>query len=640
MASILRKPPLKRIKTAVKQKVMSFLLGTIFALKEGWRDLSVRNLYWICVLVCLVSCQTGLSVGNLTFTNLGEDGGTSGNSNGNSSGDSSSAGSTNAKVLLPPKFSDIQSAISSSNSQGVVTGLSFASVTLPSCTNGDGGTLSFDVTYSMSGLPSWLCFDSSARQISLCSSSTVPSDATTSYETTYTCTASENSSLTAFRTANITDYDMDGLTDTHEYRFAVQPLVNPGGYFQLTPSDSSLFPSLESGIQKITSGLRFNDKADASVDHDGDGVSTKDEILAGTNPFIATSNASFTKSATNYELTHYNGGTHGSDFIIAADFNGDGNIDAAAMQSSGEFDCISYRFGNGNGTFGSENRRCLRGVNEGAVAVDVDKDGDFDIAVADLWNYDLVIVPNNGSGDLGEETAYDVGAEPYGLIAGDFSGDGYPDLVTANVNDTLSYLQNNGNGTFAAATSLTAGSRPFSLTAADLNQDRKLDLITANATEESDISILLGNGNGTFQSATQINLASGVIPRHVRVGDLDRDGDYDLAVSTFEHGLYILLNQGSGTFANPIQYTTGKGGQEMVIADFDGDGDLDIVVTDEDDDTLTILLGRGDGTFASRQTVATADQPIGIAAADFNNDGDFDLVVSYPSAIFQYFSNN
>jgi hypothetical protein len=107
------------------------------------------------------------------------------------------------------------------------------------------------------------------------------------------------------------------------------------------------------------------------------------------------------------------------------------------------------------------------------------------------------------------------------------------DVAAANANSsTVSVLLGNGNGTFQTPMNLAVGLSPFSVAIGDFNGDGELDLVTANATGSGvigTISVLLGNGNGTFQPP--FGLSAGVTPSYLSVADFNGDGELDLAVA-------------------------------------------------------------------------------------------------------------
>ena len=94
----------------------------------------------------------------------------------------------------------------------------------------------------------------------------------------------------------------------------------------------------------------------------------------------------------------------------------------------------------------------------------------------------------------------------------------------------------------------------------------------------------------------------------------------------------ILLGNGDGTFAEGQSLPTGNLPWDIwavALADFNGDGKVDLAVTNEAGNTVTIFLGNGDGTFTpAPATPGTSDSPAAVVAADFNGDGKPDLAVA------------
>lgn len=117
----------------------------------------------------------------------------------------------------------------------------------------------------------------------------------------------------------------------------------------------------------------------------------------------------------------------------------------------------------------------------------------------------------------------------------------------------------------------------------------------------------------------------------VVVGDFDRNGQIDVAAlspdvdgSTPE--VQVRLNPLSGNLQGSI-YQVGPGPDEILTADFNHDGHLDLAVANARGNTVSILLGNGDGTFRPAADVMLAGHPKAIAAADFTRDGFADLAV-------------
>jgi hypothetical protein len=142
----------------------------------------------------------------------------------------------------------------------------------------------------------------------------------------------------------------------------------------------------------------------------------------------------------------------------------------------------------------------------------------------------------------------------------------------------LEVLEGRSVPSFASGGSFAADNSPAAVAQADLNGDSKLDLVVANR-GSNDVSVLLGNGDGTFQAPVNYDLP-GASPggKQVVAADLNGDGQLDLVVST-NTGLSLLLGNGDGTFQAPLTYDLpGAGITALAVGDFNGDGWLDLVV--------------------------------------------------------------
>jgi hypothetical protein len=145
------------------------------------------------------------------------------------------------------------------------------------------------------------------------------------------------------------------------------------------------------------------------------------------------------------------------------------------------------------------------------------------------------------------------------------------------------------------------------------------------------VSILLGNGDGTFQPAVTYG-SGGDDARSIAVADVNGDGKLDVLVTNFyaDTGcclpgpLGVLLGNGDGTFQPVITYNLGVYMQRIAVADVNRDGKRDLVATTGSG--LMVLLGNGDGTFQAPVFYGTGGA--GLAIADVNGDGRPDVIVT------------
>ncbi len=116
---------------------------------------------------------------------------------------------------------------------------------------------------------------------------------------------------------------------------------------------------------------------------------------------------------------------------------------------------------------------------------------------------------------------------------------------------------------------------------------------------------------------------------HVSVADMDGDGRLDIAVTDVTGSVWVLYGHGDGTFDNAVSYPFGGSTEcEMTVADVDGDGHLDFVVCDATGSRIAVLRNLGGRSFAAPVYYTVGTKPYGVAAADFNGDGKLDLAVS------------
>ncbi len=271
---------------------------------------------------------------------------------------------------------------------------------------------------------------------------------------------------------------------------------------------------------------------------------------------------------------------------------------------------------------------------------DFNGDGKPDLAVFSQYpESGVTILLGNGDGTFTPASGSPITTTygPYGIAVGDFNGDGKLDLAILDANsqgyEVVTVLLGNGDGTFTStASTLSACGGSVSLVVADFNKDGKLDLaVPCNNVYDESVYILLGNGDGTFTQSTGSPIPLVDTTSLAVTADFNGDGNPDLAVTNEEENtVTILLGNGDGTFAQPSGSPVPAGNEPYSLAagDFNGDGKPDLAVADYNNARVTMLLGNGDGTFTQSGTVSVGRGPISLAVGDFNKDGKEDLAVA------------
>ena len=221
---------------------------------------------------------------------------------------------------------------------------------------------------------------------------------------------------------------------------------------------------------------------------------------------------------------------------------------------------------------------------------------------------------------------YPVGAEPRIPVIADFNGDTRSDLAVTNwsTND-VSILIGNGGGSFQPPVNYPAGSNPNGIAIGDLNGDGKMDLAVGNYSS-ADVSILFGNGDGTFQAAVNIATNAGA-PGWLVLADFNNDSKLDLVVLQ-NNDLGILLGNGDGTFGAETPVFVGTPSFALTVADFNGDSKPDLATANYGAQSASVLLGNGDGTFAAATSYFVNANATNVKSDDFNGDGKADLIVA------------
>lgn len=316
--------------------------------------------------------------------------------------------------------------------------------------------------------------------------------------------------------------------------------------------------------------------------------------------------------------------------VVVGDFNNDGKLDVAVGQIDySNSNPISIYLGKGDGTFSPPIVTNSTLYPFYMLAADVNGDGNLDLLVSysdDNSDYSVTaIFFGNGDGSFTQQVNTVSG---FAEAVGDWNGDGKLDLLTGNYGDDIAYSSvylGDGTGNFTLSQSVISNGYldeggPAGIAAVgDFNRDGKLDLAFPGA------QVALGNGDGTFQNSVSYPLTYG--GSAVAAADINGDGKLDLITN----GISVLLGNGDGTFTSGGGVNAG-GTYNLSIGDFNGDGNLDVATwSAASTQTAMVSLGNGTGGFAAPLSYSVGRLIYGfqnLGIGDFNGDGKVDLVLA------------
>lgn len=307
--------------------------------------------------------------------------------------------------------------------------------------------------------------------------------------------------------------------------------------------------------------------------------------------------------------------------LASADLNGDGRPDLIAGTEAGR---VCVLLNTGGGTFGPVQVQDV-GSEPKIVAVgDVSGDGMPDVVASDRPLNRVWVALGAGDGTFASPVSYLVGGRPSCVVIAELNGDGSPDLAVSNsTGNTLSILTGVGNGTFLPAVTLAAGTGPTWVISGDFDANGRNDVAVSYSGRQ--VSVFLGTPTGL---GTRVDCDAA--PADVLLScELDGDGRSDLALAMSGRYLAVMRGLGTGSFRVPARFPGGPGpSYGLVVGDLNRDGDLDVVVTNQPTNEVSVALGNGAGALGPLSTYPVGAAPQGASLADVTRDGILDLVVA------------
>ncbi|PIO00515.1 hypothetical protein COT72_00365, partial [archaeon CG10_big_fil_rev_8_21_14_0_10_43_11] len=234
--------------------------------------------------------------------------------------------------------------------------------------------------------------------------------------------------------------------------------------------------------------------------------------------------------------------------------------------------------------------------------------------------------------------------EVNGVAIADFTGDGLFDIIApeeGTPDDIYLFVQTSA-GTFVQVLidDLSGLTDNGDIVAGDFNNDGLMDFFYNNADASTDY-LYLNNGDRTFARSTVTTAGT----RSADAADFDGDGNLDIIVhaSTGASNAQIVYGNGDGTFGGAVAVSDGCSGDAYCSAtgDFDEDGDIDYICNNGGTGNIIFNYGDGAGDFSSSTTLFTVSEHTGCDTYDFDRDGHLDLVtMGWTSGDIKYYAGN
>lgn len=222
------------------------------------------------------------------------------------------------------------------------------------------------------------------------------------------------------------------------------------------------------------------------------------------------------------------------------------------------------------------------------------------------------------------------------LETADIDGDGKLEMLIANTDydiPVISILRNKSkvdSVSFDVNLNITTNKLPRKIKLADLDQDGKLDLIIIDGFNE-EVSIYKNNSTiGSIAFGNKISYSIGSSPSDLSIADVDGDGLLDVLVSIWDNQVAVYRNKGNLLLDTKINYAVGLSPSHILTGDLDGDNKHDIIIANYDGRSFSVLKNNsvsGLVNFTDRTDFAAGIRSEHVSIGDLNADGKLDVVV-------------
>jgi len=329
--------------------------------------------------------------------------------------------------------------------------------------------------------------------------------------------------------------------------------------------------------------------------------------------------------------------------ICLADLDGNGALDVVTADNSLSF---HYFLNDGKGSFGD----ALTLVNEVEEAMcvatgDMNGDGRIDVVGGNQGARSLLFL-NNGCvvpllGSKSNTLPGDNETDTTAMTEADLNGDGFPDIITGNMNQRTLYYLNDGSGMFFEGRTLTESIyKTTSVGAGDLNQDGLPDVVAGNMKQKN--KIYFNKGEGTWEEAdlSEDEYATTAVV----VNDMNGDGLLDVVAANVGHETQLFLGTGNGTFRNGLDISDDVFDTfALAVGDVNHDGRPDVVTGNYGSRNRLYLNSGGVQPFAGVSGSDISDDvfpTLSVKLGDVNGDGFLDCVTGNHDEVNRVYLNN
>ena len=391
-------------------------------------------------------------------------------------------------------------------------------------------------------------------------------------------------------------------------------------------------PTMRCSIGFLESGSSLTINVDGAQSSDGEnsliGVLVAEDPILDNNDDLASSQvvAEFSEGPT--QVVNVAGAG-----VAAGDLDADGEIDIVATENE-----TFIFFNDGNRSVRTPGTSLGAGTGGSAVTLlDWNGDGSLDIAVGGLAGYRAEIFINDGSGGFSSADRLQSGGTVNDMIAADLTGNGRSELIVTGSSGTV-IMRSQSQGGFEQMSLSSGAGLDLDVTDVDLDGDQ--DILVVRQSDRA-VDVQRNNGDGTSYNRSSRNYGSVAT---VRSDDINGDGMPDLMLGVDGDDLNppenkVYIQQGDGSFSSG-----GSFGAAPVSALLSGDVDIDgwpDVVAVNEAGVHQLYLGTGGSGFALAPEQIVSDGMQRGVLADFNNDQSLDLIMVGRNAnVLEIHANN